>query len=176
MTRIQGNILAERRIPIRTVSPCRCPVTFDAEESAILFSRADVDRPLPASNKELARANDKILADFLKKLRKDDLITRVKTAIAEELPSGSPSDDVIAKSVFMSPRTLNRKLTALGTNYSKILEVVRQDLAEQYVTDPSLSLSEISFLLGFSEQSAFSRAFRRWSGQSPSAVREAAGA
>jgi AraC-like DNA-binding protein len=154
----------------------RCPVTFDADTSAILFARADVDRPLPASNKELARANDQILSDFLNKLGKDDLVTRVKTAIADGLPSGSPSDDEVAKSLFMSSRTLNRKLSALETNYSQLLEAVRQELAEQYVSDPSLSLSEISFLLGFSEQSAFSRAFRRWTGQTPSAARDAASA
>jgi AraC-like DNA-binding protein len=74
----------------------------------------------------------------------------------------------------MSSRTLNRKLSALGTNYSQLLETVRHELAEQYVADPSLSLSEISFLLGFSEQSAFSRAFKRWNGRSPSAFRESA--
>ena len=154
----------------------RCPLRFGAESSAILFARADMDYPLPAANKELARGNDQILADFLDNLQKDDLVARVKTAIAEELPSGSPSDDEIAKSLFMSPRTLNRKLSALGTNYSKLLEAVRHELAEQYVADPSLSLSEISFLLGFSELSAFSRAFRRWAGQSPSAAREAVSA
>jgi len=152
----------------------RCPVHFDSERSAILFTGSDVDKPLPTGNRELARANDKILADFLKKLRKDDLITRVKTAVAEELPSGSPSDEEIAKSLYMSPRTLNRKLSALETNYSTLLETVRRELAEQYVADPSLTLSEISFLLGFSEQSAFSRAFRRWTGKAPSSAREAA--
>ena len=120
----------------------RCPVTFDSDDSAILFTRADVDRPLPASNRELARANDQILSDFLNRLREDDLITRVKTAIAEDLPSGSPSDDEIAKSLFMSPRTLNRKLSALGTNYSQLLETVRRELAEQYIADPTLTLSE----------------------------------
>jgi AraC-like DNA-binding protein len=151
-------------------------VRFDAEVSAILLARADVDRPLPAANRGLARANDRILTDFLKNLPKDDLVTRVKTAIAEDLPSGSPSDDVIAKAVFMSPRTLHRKLTAQGTNYSQLLDSVRRELAEQYTIDPSLSLSEISFLLGFSELSGFSRAFRRWSGQSPTAARAAADA
>ena len=154
----------------------RCPVRFDAVASAILFARADVDHPLPAANRELAQANDRILTDFLNKLRKDDLVTRVKTAIAEELPSGMPSDEEVAKTVFMSPRTLQRKLSAVGTNYSQLLDAVRRDLAAQYVTDPSLSLSEISFLLGFSELSAFSRAFRRWTGQSPSGVRESASA
>jgi AraC-like DNA-binding protein len=154
----------------------RCPVTFDAEVSAILFARADVDRPLPASNKELARANDRILSDFLNTLRRDDLVTRVKTAITEGLTSGTPTDDQIAQALFMSARTLSRRLSALGTNYSQILEAVRRELAEQYVADPSLTLSEIAFLLGFSEQSAFSRAFRRWTGQSPSAARGTAAA
>ena len=150
----------------------RCPIRFDSNASAILFAPSDLDRPLPAANRELARANDRILEGFLNKLRKDDLVTRVKAAIAEELPSGMPSDDKIAKTVFMSPRTLQRKLSAIGTNYSQLLEAVRQELAEQYVADPSLSFSEISFLLGFSELSAFSRAFRRWTGRSPSVARE----
>lgn len=150
----------------------RCPVRFDSEASAILFARSHVDRPLPAANRELARANDKILTDFLSKLRVDDLSTRVKTAIAKDLPSGSPSDDFIAKAVYMTPRTLQRRLAAEGTSYSKLLDAVRRELAEQYIADPSQSLSEISYLLGFSELSAFSRAFRRWTGTSPTAYRE----
>ncbi|MFY9976093.1 MAG: AraC family transcriptional regulator [Chromatiaceae bacterium] len=150
----------------------RCPLIFDAPESAILFSRTDALRPLPARNRELAQANDKILSDFLGKLRKDDLITRVKTAITEELASGAPTDEQIAQLLFMSSRTLSRKLSALGTNYSQLVEAVRRELAEQYIADPALTISEIAFLLGFSEQSAFSRAFRRWTGQAPSTVRE----
>ena len=154
----------------------RCPVHFDAEASAILFACADVDRPLPAANRELEQANDPILIGFLDKLHEDDLVTRVKTAIVEELPSGSPRDDMIAKSVFMSFRTLNRRLAAVGTTYSQHLDAVRWELAEQYITDPSLSLGEISFLLGFAEHSSFSRAFRRWTGGSPSAARDTAAA
>lgn len=152
----------------------RCPVRFNADTSAILFSCTDLDRPLPAANRELARANDQILTDFLNKLHKDDLITRVKSAIAEELPSGSPTDEVIAKAVFMSPRTLHRRLSAENATYSQLLDAVRRELAKQYIADPSLSLYEISALLGFSEQSAFSRAFRRWTGQPPSAFRDLA--
>jgi AraC-like DNA-binding protein len=145
----------------------RCPVTVEAEASAIRFARADVDRLLPASNRELAQANDQILSDFLHKLRKDDFVTRVKTVIADELPSGTPSDDVVAKALFMSARTLNRRLSAKGTKYSELLDAVRRELAAQYVADESLSLSEITFLVGFSELSSFSRAYRRWTGRSP---------
>jgi AraC-like DNA-binding protein len=149
----------------------RCPVVFDAPESSILFSRSDAIRPLPSRNRELAQANDKILSDFLGTLRKDDIITRVKMAITDELASGAPTDDRIAQSLFMSCRTLSRKLNARGTNYSQLLEAVRRELAERYIADPALTIGEIAFLLGFSEQSAFSRAFRRWTGQPPSAAR-----
>jgi AraC-like DNA-binding protein len=106
-------------------------------------------------------------------LEEDDFIARVKAAIANELPSGQPNDKDIAKMFCMSSRTLQRRLSAEGTNFSQMLDAVRRYLAEQYVTDPSLSLTEISFLLGFSRLSSFSRAFRRWTGQSPSAAREA---
>ena len=152
----------------------RCPVHFGAETSAILFSRADLDHPLPAANRELARANDQILSDFLAALTEDDLITQVKEALTHELPSGSPTDESIARTVHLSTRTLQRRLAAAGTSYAQLLDGVRRELAEQYVTDPSRSLSEITFLLGFSELSAFSRAFKRWTGKAPTAVREAA--
>lgn len=149
-----------------------CPVRFDSEESAILFSRADVDHPLPSANRELARANDQILSAFLAKLTEDDLITRVKLAIVDGLPSGQSTDNAVAKAVYMTPRTLQRRLAALGTTYSKVLGTVRHELAEQYLADPKRSMYEITYLLGFSELSAFSRAFKRWTGQAPSAVRE----
>ncbi len=131
------------------------------------------DRPLPAPNRELAPANDQILAAFLAKLQGDDLVTRVKKAIANELPSGSPSEEFIAKAVYMSPRSLRRLLSSASTTYSQLLDAVRRELAEQYLANSAESLTEIAFLLGFSELSAFSRAFARWTGQSPSAFREA---
>jgi AraC-like DNA-binding protein len=151
-----------------------CPVHFGSATSEVIFSRSDLDRQLPAGNRELAMANDRILSDFLDVLGAPDLIARVKAAIAEALPSGAPGDDAVAKSLCMSSRTLQRKLAEEGTSYSRLVASVRQELAEQYLADSSLSLSEIGFLLGFSELSAFSRAFRRWTDRSPSAVREAA--
>ncbi|MCG6860253.1 MAG: AraC family transcriptional regulator [Chromatiaceae bacterium] len=150
----------------------RCPVLLGTDGSAIVFAHADVDRPLPAPNRELARANDKVLSTFLANLQQEELIGRVKVAISHELPSGTPSDEEIAKAVYMSPRTLRRRLLAEGTSYSQLLDAVRRELAEQYIADPARSLSETGFLLGFSELSAFSRAFKRWTGQTPSAFRE----
>jgi AraC-like DNA-binding protein len=151
----------------------RCPVRFEAPVSQLVLGRAEAERPLPAANRELACANDAILTAYLGELDRDDVVSRAKAVIIEHLPSGAPSADIVAKDMLMSSRTFSRRLAGLGTSYSQLLETVRRELAEQYVLDPSRSLSEISFLLGFSEPSAFSRAFRRWTGQAPSAARNA---
>jgi len=152
----------------------RCPVRFDAPESLLVLDRAQVETPLPAANRELALVNDQILAAYVAELDKSDLVSRVKVSVLDHLPSGAPSAEVVAKDLFMSARTLQRKLAEAGTSFSDTLEDVRRELAAQYIADASRSLSEISFLLGFSELSAFSRAYRRWTGQPPSAARDAA--
>jgi AraC-like DNA-binding protein len=149
----------------------RCPILFDAPVSRFTLDLARAERPLPAANRELARANDAILSAYVTQLDEDDIVSRVKAAIIEHLPSGAPGAEVIAKDVFMSARTLHRRLSQAGTNYSDVLEAVRRELATQYVADPNRSLTEISFLLGFQAQASFSRAYKRWTGRSPSAVR-----
>lgn len=149
----------------------RCPVVFASSESRLTFDRKDVDRPLPASNRELAHANDRILASFVRDLTEDDLITRIKSALIEELPSGNPGDALIARAVYLSPRTMQRRLAEEGTSYTQVLDEVRRELAENYISDPDVPLNEVSYLLGFSEMSSFSRAFKRWTGKSPSGYR-----
>jgi AraC-like DNA-binding protein len=152
----------------------RCPVHFDADQPELVLTRAQAEAPLPAASRELALANDSILSDYVRTLQHDDVVSKVKTAIIEHLPTGTPSAELIAKDLYISARTLHRRLAEAQTSFSETLETVRRELARQYVSDPSLSLSEISFLLGFSEQSAFSRAFRRWYDQPPSAYRDTA--
>jgi AraC-like DNA-binding protein len=71
----------------------------------------------------------------------------------------------------MSPRNLHRRLTNEGTSFKALLLETRQELARQYINDSTKTLTEISFLLGFSEVSSFSRAYRRWTGRSPSKAR-----
>jgi AraC-like DNA-binding protein len=150
----------------------RCPVHFDAPRPQFVLDRAVAEAPLPAASRELALANDAILSDYLRTLEQSDIVSRVKTAIIERLPSGAPGAETVANDLHMSARTLHRRLSEAQTSFSETLETVRRELAEQYITDPTRSLSEIGFLLGFSEQSAFSRAFRRWTGQPPSALRD----
>ena len=90
----------------------------------------------------------------------------------EQMPHGNISDDSVADALHMSVRTLHRKLAELNCNFRAILVELRRDLAEQYIMDNSLTLTEISLLLGFSEPSSFSRAFKNWTGKAPSEARQ----
>jgi AraC-like DNA-binding protein len=151
----------------------KSPVYFSAAEDSITFSLADVDRHLPGANAVLARVNDQLMIDYLAKLDSENIIQRVKAAIIDNLPSGEVSHDKVAPAVNMSARSLQRKLKDQGTSFRSLLDETRRDLADSYIRDMETDLTEIAFLLGFSEHSAFSRAFKRWTGKSPKASREA---
>ena len=148
------------------------PVRFSAERDSITFSNADVDKYLIGANPQLARLNDQVMVEYLAKLNKDDIIDRVTSAIVDMLPSGGVADEKIAATLNMSVRSLQRRLKEVGTTFRTILDMVRKDLSATYVQDPNIELAEVAFLLGFSDQSAFSRAFKRWTGTSPSEARK----
>lgn len=146
----------------------RCPVRFGAPTGSMAFDRESAERPLVNANRELAAANDRIAVEFLARLQRDDLLSRVKAEILQHLPSGVPSDEDIAGALYLSTRTLQRKLKDEGTTFSDTVGAVRRELAEAYLADHSLSLTEIGYLLGFGDASSFSRAFKRWTGTPPS--------
>lgn len=149
----------------------RCRVTWGAEHWAIVFRGEDAARPFLASNREIAQSSDHVLESVLQSLRQDDLVSRVKRAMVEELPSGTPSESRIAKAVSLSGRSLQRRLAEQRTSFQDLLASVRRELAERYVRDLALPVTEISYMLGFSDLSAFSRAFKRWTGRSPAEAR-----
>jgi len=148
------------------------PVHYSSNRTAIYFNKADITQRLPTANAELARTNEKIIVDYLARLDKSNITTQVKAKLLELLPSGHFTEDSIIQSLHLSQRTLQRKLKEEGTTFKELLDETRRELAKAYVNDTSLSFSEITYLLGFSEQSNFTRAFKRWQGQSPSAFRE----
>lgn len=96
---------------------------------------------------------------------------RVRAALLEALPSGLASMDTIARKLMVSKRTLQRRIEAEGTTYQQLLDTTRTDLATHYLESTTLSVAEISFLLGFSEPNSFYRAFRVWTGTTPDIVR-----
>lgn len=146
----------------------QCPVTFNANVDSLTISLDEADKPRSCSNKQLAQLHDQLLIEYVAKLDKNNFLERVKSAIINELGSGQFSDSTIAQTLLMSQPTLQRRLEENNTLFKILVNEVRQDLADTYLNDSSLSLTEISYMLGFSEISAFSRAFKRWSGQSPS--------
>jgi AraC-like DNA-binding protein len=150
----------------------RCPMIFSAPVSRLSFSIEDAQRPFTAANRELAIGNDLILDRMLKSFGKGDLVSRVKQIIVEKLPSGTPSEAAIAKALSTSSRTLSRRLADEQTNYRELVTEVRRELAEQYIADLTIPIAEVSFLLGFSEVSSFSRAFKRWTGKPPHVFRD----
>jgi AraC-like DNA-binding protein len=161
------------RIPTGHADLFRCPAVFGAPEWGISFAPVDMERPFLASNRELAHSNDHVLGRMVESLRHDDLVTRVKRIVVESLPSGTPSQQAIARSLSMSERSLQRRLAELNTSFKDLLALVRRELAEQYVAERDLPVTEITFMLGFADVSSFSRAFKRWTGRSPAASRHA---
>ena len=149
----------------------RCPVEFGAESNLIILPLDVVNKQLTSSNPQLAQINDQVMINYLAKLDKEDIVQQVKAAILDQLPSGNVTEETVAEAVYTSKRSLQRKLNEKGTTFKTILTDVRQDLALKYIHDRKLTLTEISFMLGFSEMSSFSRAFKRWTGESPKEFR-----
>jgi AraC-like DNA-binding protein len=98
----------------------------------------------------------------------------VQAILVDLLPSGEVTEESLAASLNLSQSTLRRRLKKEGTTYRAVLQEVRCTLAGNMLEDGSMTLNEISFLLGFAELSAFSRAFKRWTGVAPSEYRESA--
>ncbi len=154
----------------------RCPVAHtvanEREASMVIkFDAYDVEKALPTGNRALVQANEMVTIEYLNSLGKSSLTHRVCAKIYELLPGGEVTEAAVARSLNLSLRSLQRKLSEEATNYSQLLEKIRRDLAAYHLQNSHLSLSEVAFLLGFSEQANFSRAFRRWHNLSPSAYR-----
>ena len=147
------------------------PIEYEALDTALFFIDAQIEKSLPTGNVELAHANDKIVKDYLSHLDRTHVAMQVKSKIVDLLSSGMVTEQDMANALNLSLRSLQRKLREEGTSYKEILEETRRDLATKYIQNSRLSISEISFLLGFSEISNFSRAFKRWNGRAPSEFR-----
>ena len=139
-----------------------------AARNRLVFDHDSIERPLEGGNPELARFSDVIAQQYLTRIERDDIQARVREALLRRLEGSEPSQEEIAEQLYMSARTLQRKLGDSGTTYKELLDGTRRALAFAYLSAPEHSVNEITYLLGFSSGSCFTRAFRRWSGQSPS--------
>ena len=149
----------------------RAPISFSQKLTLFSFPRADAEFPLPGACAELAQLNDNLANRYMARLDKDDVVNTVRLKIIELLPSGDCSREKVASAMCMSPSTLQLKLAQRDNNFQDLLDKIRHELARSYVGQQSLSITEITFLLGFSDTSNFTRAFKRWEGESPSSYR-----
>ena len=144
------------------------PVYFSQATNALLFRPGILARPMPASDLKLMA----IMQTCLEQLSadppaEDPLLDRLRTAIRVKLPEGYPALGEVAEDLRVPLAAVHRDLHEAGASWTELVESVRRELALSYVRQRQLPFSEIALLLGYSELSAFSRAFRRWTGASP---------
>ena len=144
------------------------PVYFSQPTNALLFRPEILARRMPATDLKLLA----VMQTCLERLgseppAEDPLLDRVRTAVRVKLPEGCPALEEVADDLRVPVGAICRDLHHGGTTYTELVEGVRRDLALSYVRQRQLPFSEIAMLLGYSELSAFSRAFRRWTGASP---------
>jgi AraC-like DNA-binding protein len=149
-----------------------CPVEYGSPVDEVIFPVEAVDAMLlnadPYLNSLLSRYCEQILSS--KGAKRGDWRTRAENVVAPLLPHGEASAKTVAKKLAISPRTLARRLGAEGTNFLGLVKELRLHLARDYL-ESGLSIAKTAWLLGYKEPSAFSHAFKRWTGASPKSVR-----
>jgi AraC-like DNA-binding protein len=148
------------------------PLEFCARANELVAESHGLSVPLRSSNPELLEPLERAAATMLER-REQDLVARTRDVVPEVLRAGERGLSGVARRLGVSARTLQRRLGERGTSYADIVDDVRRELAHREVALGTRSFGEIAFLLGFSQASAFDRAFRRWTGCTPSAYRSA---
>ncbi|RIJ17211.1 AraC family transcriptional regulator [Henriciella mobilis] len=148
----------------------RCPVTFGADVDAIVLPAARLDMPNLVGDESIWN----FFASHVEENLPEEEVPferQLVLQIADLLTEGVPPLGQVAESLGMSARTLQRRLADSGVTYQNLVNQARLELAQSLMGETSYSLAEIAFLTGFSEQSAFTRAFKRWVGKTPGAFR-----
>jgi AraC-like DNA-binding protein len=149
----------------------QAPLTFDAGDNSLVFPASWLSAPLPAVDPELTR----LLQDRLKVLEAqyhEDFPETVRSLLRTGLLAERGSADQVATLLSMHSRTLHRRLEAYGTNFRALVDECRYEIAQQMLEHTDSDISQIAYLLDYADTSAFARAFRRWSGTTPSRWRE----
>jgi AraC-like DNA-binding protein len=151
-----------------------CELAFGASRDAISLSTATLEGRLSLADDALST----FLVGQLEALAKrhvsaDPLTDKVRGVISSMLAGGTPKLEVVAARLAMSPRTLQRHLASVETSFAQIVDATRHHLATELLRETQRSMAEIAFVLGFSEPSAFHRAFKRWEGTTPTQFRDA---
>ncbi len=150
----------------------RCELVFDAEHITIWRDPSVLRKPLAQADPALrTRMEERAASLAAERSAVDVLVARVRDHVAQNIRDAVPSLEAAAGALDLSPGALQRRLAERGISYTKIVDDTRRHLALGYIADPALSLVDVAYLCGFSEQSAFNRAFKRWTGVPPGEYR-----
>ena len=174
VTPLEVRFVHGRRDGVREVSRYfGCKVSYLRNRHQLVLKASDMAIPIPTADHRLLKILRAYGDSILKQhgTREAGLLRKVEHQIMELLPKGAAKAKVIAAELGVSERTLTRQLAALGTSFNEVLDRLRKQTALKYVREADISLTEISFLLGYANQPAFNLAFKRWTGKAPSALR-----
>lgn len=168
---IEANFICGQGSSAKAVSAFfDCPIRYDAPRNAFSFERAVLDRPIEKSDLAYHALIKRYLADAHAEVT-GNLRENVRAEIARQMEFGQCTLESVAYALRMAPRSLQRQLRSEDTSFRDLLDEWRRERALSMVTNTRLPLSEISHALGYSEQSIFSQAFRRWYGDAPLRIR-----
>lgn len=150
-----------------------CPVHFGSDRDALSISSGALENPNHLADDGISRFLLSHLDAQIEAIGAEDPIeSLVRRAVSQSLSAGVPKMAEIAQRLAMSERTLQRRLGERDLSYKALVDTTRRELAENMLRQSDYAISEIAFLTGFSEQSAFQRAFKRWTGETPTSFRK----
>lgn len=150
----------------------QCEVAFSQPRNTLIFNLADILQPQMLANPSLVNTLEAWIVEHMARFSQDLVSTQVKSYILENILLEEVDLEQIASHLNLGLRTLQRKLKAEGKSFNELLDECRHHLALKLLTEQRLPLIEISYMLGFADQSGFTRAFKRWTNQSPKHYRD----
>lgn len=148
-----------------------CEIRFAAPTTGLYFDASVLDNPLPQSSPQSAELYAKLCEERSISRNQGDVTWRVWQIIVRE-PAQPPSLEAMASRLHMSVRSLTRKLHNQGWSYQRLIDEVREIHARRYLSDPARSITSIAQALGYADSSGFHRAFKKWTGLSPTRYRD----
>ncbi len=152
----------------------KCPIRFNQAQNFIAYKTVDIDTRTAKADASI----NKFLVERVEEetigmeVSPNRIVTDVRKLIEDALPSGIPSIDHVSEYIGVSSRTLTRRLSDSGTTFRELIKSTQEEISKDLLFHSSRSVGEIAFLTGFSEQSAFNRAFKRWTAQTPAEFRK----